>query len=198
MKDEELLKIILDLQVDNIRQNRELFKHIAILSSAIISIFAFNSNQHIDDYAKNGVVGLFITIIISVLIIFLSLWQDNEIIKKVKKLSNNIRKLKDEAKNNAIKEIISDESIAITKDFIRKILTEEELGNSEIDKINAIFGKFWANITANDQKIEEEKADLLDRTKNKWKVNIINGIAILGVILFLVSLGFILSSIMVK
>lgn len=198
MKDEELIKITLDLQLDNIRQYRELFKHVAILSSAIIGVFAFNGNQHIDYYAKIGVGGLFFVIFISVLLIFLSLWEDKKIINRIQKLSNNVRKLKEETKNSAIKEIVNDENITTVKDFIRKIISEEDLYDLKIEKINFIFGNFWAIITANDQKIEEEKSGLLGEVNSKRMINLLNVISISGIIVFFVSLGIILLSIMLK
>lgn len=72
MKDNEVQKKLLDLRIDNIKQERELFKHIAILASAIVGIFLFNIKT--DSFLiLSGIVGLFIVILISVLLLYLIL-----------------------------------------------------------------------------------------------------------------------------
>ncbi len=61
MKNEsELLKQIDDMEIDNIKQERELFKHIAIMSAAIVGMFVFNGRFEVIGLTKYGLIGFII------------------------------------------------------------------------------------------------------------------------------------------
>jgi hypothetical protein len=67
-------KFLIDQHVDTIRQERELLKQIAVLSSAIVAIFALNIEKfNLGLLAKIGLIGLFITIIFSIFLLALIL-----------------------------------------------------------------------------------------------------------------------------
>lgn len=192
MKDDEILKIVLDLEIDNIRQQRDLFKHIAMLSSAIIGIFAFTKEQtNIELLSKIGIGGLFIVIIISVLLLYFSLKIDRDRMNRLQKLSSEVTELKGKTRSKIISQILTDSSINLLKDFLAKKSVSKSIKDRIINEINSVFAKSWTIVKLADQEIEKKKKIVTDNNDH-LKDKLFNGISIVGVIIFTISLGFIL------
>lgn len=192
MKEDELSKIILDLKADNVRQQRELFKHMALLSSAIIGVFAFSNNQNISLLSKIGIFGLFLVIGISIILLFFTLNTDRQRMDDAQKLVDEVKNIKNQAFTKSLLGLFTKENI----DLIKQLFRSDESDDSAINKLVIIGSNFWKNFTSSDAKIEKKKKESTVNAKGGWKDKVFNAIALGGIVLFLLSLGFILSSIL--
>jgi len=101
MKESEVVKILQELWTDNIRQEREMFKHLAVLSAAIIAFFAaFKGTEPISFLSKLAIIGFGLVIVISILALF---W----IIKVERREIEKIRKYRKEGKEKILEGILS-------------------------------------------------------------------------------------------
>ncbi|MFZ2390283.1 MAG: hypothetical protein WAW15_00500 [Minisyncoccales bacterium] len=192
MKEDEVLKIILNLGIDNINQQRELFKHIALLSSAIIGVFVFSKEQSLSLFSEIGIIGLFLVIIISILLLFFVLIIEKNRLNKNQEIINNITKIKKDVLNKSLFELINKENIELMKEIFK----EDKADSTIDDKIFLIISKLWNGITSSDREIEERKKESIYNEKSKKEDKIIIIMAIVGIILFVLSLGFILFDIL--
>jgi ribosomal protein L21 len=201
MKDNEVSKTILDLEVDNVRQSRELYKHIALLSSAIIGIFAFNKDQSIGMLSKIGISGLFIVIAISVILLFFALAKDKERLKITRDLSNNVKEIKEQFTKIMISGLITKDNIKSFIEFLKEAFTynKNDSNESTDKKIDDFIAKASIFINASDDKIEIHKENAKTATKKSTQHDqAFNIIAIIGIFIFIISIGLILIDILIK
>jgi hypothetical protein len=192
MKEDELSKIILDLKADNVRQQRELFKHMALLSSAIIGIFAFSNNQNISLLSKIGIFGLFLVIGISIVLLFFTLNTDRQRMDDAQKLVDEVKDIKNQVFIKSLLGLFTKENA----DLIKQLFRLDGSDDSAINKLVIIGSNFWKNFSSGDTRIEKKKKESTANVKGEWKDKVFNAIALCGIILFVLSLGFILSSIL--
>jgi hypothetical protein len=128
-------KFLIDQHVDTIRQERELLKQIAVLSSAILGISVLNLDK-IESFGpliKLGLIGLFITIIFSIFLLALILRLEKLEIYQVKNLTEKGYK------------IVGDWA----KEFLKK---------SFKDSFDGILNKIFQNKN-NESKLKEESKE---------------------------------------
>ncbi|QQG52743.1 MAG: hypothetical protein HY931_00725 [Candidatus Falkowbacteria bacterium] len=191
MKDDEIINKLLDLRADDIRQERELFKHIAILSSAVIGIFAFSGGQGLGVLSKIGVAGLFFVIILSVFLLFFVLTLERVRSVRAQDMITDVKKLKNEAiLKTAISLFGNKKNIFIFK----KIISGKEVKNS-LESIIPILTDAWSNFTSCDETINTKKNEL-SNDKERSKDVFYRILSAFGVIIFIVSLGLIVIDIL--
>ncbi len=183
MRDDEIINKLLDLRADNIRQERELFKHIAILSSAIIGVFAFSGNQDLSWLSKSGVVGLFIVIIISVILLFFVLTMERIRSVKAQEMVSDVKRLKNEAYLKAGAKLFSDKSFLVFFNnlFRGKITTKEISGTV------SIFSQAWKELVLCDEVIIKKKEELNNKKDIYYRI-----FSVIGIFIFIASLGLII------
>ncbi len=187
MKDDEIINKLLDLRADNIRQERELFKHIAILSSAIIGVFAFSGNQDLSWLSKTGVVGLFIVIIISVILLFFVLTMERIRSVKAHEMIIDVKKLKNEAYLKAGAKLFTNNNI---QSFASNLFKGKWIKN-DIKGVVAAFTGAWGELTTCDEMILKKKKDL-NNEQDRRKDVYYRIFSYIGIFLFITSLGLII------
>lgn len=190
MKDEEILKKLLDLRADNLRQERELFKHIAILSSAVIGIFAFSGSQHLSSYSKIGILGLFLVIIISVLLLFFVLTMERVRAARAQEMIADVKKIKNETILKASLDLFNQKNINLVRNLIKG------KGFDSFHKnIIPAAAKFWQDLSSGDSKINDKKKGL-SSDKEKRKDLLYRFFSLIGIFLFIASLGLIIADVL--
>lgn len=187
MKDDEIINKLLDLYADNIRQERELFKHIAILSSAIIGVFAFSGNQDLSWLSKTGVVGLFIVIIISVILLFFVLTMERIRSVKAQEMVNDVKRLKNEAYLKAGAKLFADKSLLL---FFNNLF-KGKMTVKDISGMVSIFSQSWKQLVLCDEVILKKKEELNNK-KDKRKDIYYRIFSVIGISVFIASLGLII------
>ncbi|XLQ20166.1 MAG: hypothetical protein ACKUBY_00095 [Candidatus Moraniibacteriota bacterium] len=94
--EKENLNHIFDLESDNIKQERELFKSMAVISAAILGVFVFNGEFVVSGYVKWGLIGFISVIIISLLLLFLIIRIERKRIRLFKELSQDVNNIKND------------------------------------------------------------------------------------------------------
>jgi len=191
MKDDEIINKLLDLRADNIRQERELFKHIAILSSAVIGVFAFSGNQDLGWFSKIGIVGLFIVIILSVFLLFFVLTLERIRSVKAQEMIVDVKKLKNEAYLRAGVKLFADRKIF-------SLLNNLVKGKGTLKDFNGvahIFSQVWKELTNCDELIIKKKEELNNK-KDKRNDIYYRIFSVIGISVFIASLGLIIFDIL--
>lgn len=191
MKDDEIINKLLDLRADNIRQERELFKHIAILSSAVIGIFAFSGGQGLSILSKIGVAGLFFVIILSVFLLFFVLTLERVRSVRAQDMVTDVKKLKNEAILKTVISLFGNKKII---SIFKKIISGKEVKDS-LESIIPILIDAWSNFTSCDETINIKKNEL-SNDKERRKDVFYRILSAFGVIIFIVSLGLIVADIL--
>jgi len=191
MKDDEIINKLLDLRADNIRQERELFKHIAILSSAVIGIFAFSGSQELGVLSKIGVVGLFFVIILSVFLLFFVLTLERVRSVRAQDMITDVKKLKNDAILKAAISLFGNKKII---SIFKKIISGKEVRDS-LESIIPIFTEAWSNLTSCDENINTKKNEL-SNDKERRKDVFYRVLSAIGILIFIVSLGLIIVDIL--
>lgn len=187
MKDDEIINKLLDLRADNIRQERELFKHIAILSSAVIGIFAFSGGQELGILSKIGVAGLFFVIILSVFLLFFVLTLERVRSAKAQEMVADVKRLKNEAFLKAGAKLFSDKNFLI---FFNNLF-KGKITTKEISGTMSIFSRVWKELVLCDETIIKKKEELNNK-KDKRKDVYYRILTVIGIFIFMVSLGLII------
>lgn len=191
MKDDEIINKLLDLRADNIRQERELFKHIAILSSAVVGVFAFSGNQDLSWLSKTGVVGLFIAIIISVILLFFVLTMERIRSVKAQEMVSDVKRLKNEAYLKAGAKLFTDKSLLL---FFNNLF-KGKMTVKDISGMVSIFSQSWKQLVLCDEVILKKKEELNNK-KDKRKDIYYRIFSVIGISVFIASLGLIIFDIL--
>ena len=191
MRDDEIINKLLDLCADNIRQERELFKHIAILSSAVIGIFAFSGGQGLGVLSKIGVVGLFFVIILSVFLLFSVLTLERVRSVRAQDMITDVKKLKNEAYLKAGAKLFSDKSFLV---FFNNLF-KAKITTKEISGTVSIFSQAWKELVLCDEVIIKKKEELNNK-KDKRKDIYYRIFSVIGISVFIASLGLIIFDIL--
>lgn len=191
MKDDEIIKKLLDLRADNIRQERELFKHIAVLSSAVIGIFAFSGGHGLGILSKIGIVGLFFVIILSVFLLFFVLTLERIRSVKAQDMITDVKKLKNETILKAAISLFGNKKAV---SIFKKIISGKEIKDS-LESIIPIVTEIWSNFTSCDETINNKKKELSNE-KERGKDVFYRILSAFGIIVFIVSLGLIVIDIL--
>lgn len=191
MKDDEIINKLLDLRADNIRQERELFKHIAILSSAVIGIFAFSGGQGLGVLSKIGVVGLFFVIILSVFLLFFVLTLERIRSVKAQEMVSDVKRLKNEAYLKAGAKLFTDKSLLLFFNNLFKGKTTIK----DISGMVSIFSQSWKELVLCDEIILKKKEELNNK-KDKRKDIYYRIFSVIGISVFIASLGLIIFDIL--
>ena len=116
MKDDEIIKILVNLEGDNIKQEREVFKHIAIVAAAIVGVFVFNGNFVISGLVRYGLIGLIAVIIISVASLFIIIRVERNRTKSALKSMQEVKRVRSDALKNILKSIFNKEMFTLAQD----------------------------------------------------------------------------------
>ncbi len=187
MKDDEIINKLMDLRADNIRQERELFKHIAILSSAIIGVFAFSGNQDLSWLSKIGVVGLFVVIILSVFLLFFVLTLERIRSVKAQEMVSDVKRLKNEAYLKAGAKLFTDKNLLL---FFNNLF-KGKITMKDISRTVPIFSQSWKELVLCDEIILKKKEELNNK-KDKRKDVYYRIFSVIGIFIFIASLGLII------
>lgn len=183
MKDEEIQRLILDFKIDNIKQERELFKHIAILSSAIVGIFVFNGNFNLSIFTLIGICGLFLVIVLSVVLLFIILRIERQQAQKTNLFMVNIKNVRKKYITEATKTLFKKDNLALLVSLFNSFKLKNILNVIKILKLS------YLEVKKGDKLIEEEK----DKFKyNNQPIRWLGILSIFSIILFVISLLLIL------
>ncbi len=119
---EEILNRAIELESDNIKQERELFKHVAVVSAAIVGIFVFNGELAVSGCVKWGLIGFITVILISVILLFLIIRLERKRIHFFKESLQDINNIKNDFYLNATITFFG-------KDLLQKIQKNLQDGN---------------------------------------------------------------------
>lgn len=198
MKDDDILKILQDLRSDNIRQERELFKHIAILSSAILAFFAaFNGGNDIDPLAKIAISFFVGVIVISVVIIFFIIRLEGDEINRIQKAAQDTRKIKQDVWMKIFWKVVNKDNLPLA----RRIFNFDETEDDRIaEEVEALLANCYQDIISGDLQIEAEKEktkkELEKRGTNRKRVYIT--LSWIGIAFFLSGVLLILFDVILK
>lgn len=116
MKDDEIIKILIGLEGDNIKQEREIFKHIAIVSAAIVGVFVFNGEFNINGLIKYGLIGLIAVIIISVALLFIIIRVERDRARSALKAMQEVKQARGGVAKNILKSVFNKEVFSFLQD----------------------------------------------------------------------------------
>ncbi len=155
MKDDEIIKILVDLEGDNIKQEREVFKHVAIVSAAIVGVFVFKGDFVVGGLVKYGLIGLIAVIIISVALLFIIIHVERSRAKLALKAMQEVTQVRNNIFINILKSIFNKEVFTLaqesweSKDLLKffsgvaptGLNIYSQIADSD-QKINEIKGRF--------------------------------------------------------
>ena len=153
MKDDEIIKILVELQGDNIKQEREIFKHIAIVAAAIVGVFVFNGNFVISGLVKYGLIGLIAIIIISVALLFIIIRVERERAGSALKAMQEIKQVTSDVVKDVLKCVFNKDIFTLAQDSWKSK-----------DLLKFFYGatptglNIYKQITDSDKKINDVKA----------------------------------------
>lgn len=183
MKDDEIIKILADLEGDNIKQEREVFKHIAIVSAAIVGVFVFNGDFDISGLTKYGLIGLIVVIILSVALLFIIIRVERDRARSALKAMHEVKQARGDVVKNILKSVFNKEIFTLAQDSWKsKDLLKFFYGATPVG-LN-IFKHF----SESDKRINEVKAKY-GKKKSDWIFTVFSYVCV-GI--FLVSLIMIL------
>jgi len=195
MKETDILKLLHDIKVDNIRQERELFKHVTLLSSAIISIFVFSGNNHIHFLSKIGVGGLFFTILVSVIHLFFIIMFERKETEEIERAVIKIKERKEGAFKTTFMTAVQSGDIKIALLSLKKFFHDEDLPNF-LTKVLPLFENHAKPIEECDVFIASEKEKIENSNfKLHWQKYFKVAIVI-NLVVFCLSLGLIVVDIL--
>jgi ABC-type multidrug transport system fused ATPase/permease subunit len=183
MKDDEIIKTLLDIEGDNIKQEREVFKHIAIVSAAIVGVFVFNGDFVITGWIKYGLIGLILVIILSVALLFIIIRVERSRARQALKSMQEIKQVRSDFVKNILKTI-----------FNKKVFSLVQECWKEKDLMKLFYGAtptglaIYNQITESDKKIEEAK----EKSRRKTQDRLFSVFSYGSIIIFLASLIMIL------
>lgn len=174
MKDDDILKILQDLRSDNIRQERELFKHIGVLSSASIAAFAAFNDRETVGYLSTVALWLFaLAIIVSVLMIFLIVRRERKEIDKAQEAMQRIQQIRRRMMRGSL-----------FKAFNKK--------NFSLGKLISLGFELYQDIVSADAEIESIKKEMTAYSKDRKVMILYHSSAFLGVGFFILAIFFML------
>lgn len=181
--EDELLKKASNLEIDNIKQEREFFKHIAIISSAIVGMFVFNGKFEVTGLVKLGLIGLIIVIFLSVILLYVIIRLER---KRVRLFMTTLQDVK-EIKNGFV---LSTLAYFSNEKFLKKIL--EQWKNKNFAEIIAITEPVLLNVYKKAQEDDKKIKEFNKKFQNEKTVLVFTILSWICVAIFLGSLGCVL------
>jgi hypothetical protein len=183
MKDDEIIKILLDLEGDNIKQEREVFKHIAIVSAAIVGVFVFNGDFAVSGWLRYGLVGLIVVMILSVALLFIIIRVERSRARLALKSMQEIKQVRSDFVKNSLKTI-----------FNKKMFNLVQECWKEKDLMKLFYGAtptglaIYKQIAESDKKITKAK----EKSQRKTQDRLFSVFSYSSIVIFLASLIMIL------
>ena len=187
--EKENLNHVFELESDNIKQERELFKSMAVISSAILGVFVFNGNFVVEGYTKWGLIGFISVIIISLLLLFLIIRIERKRLRLFRELSqvaNNI-------KNDFYLDVLTNFS---NKDFLQK--TQSSLQNNNFADFFGTLVLNGVEVYKNAKKSDEKIQKINEKLQNKRVVMFFTISSWICVLIFIASLIFFILEILTR